>query len=95
MNDLEPFFNYIIPAARAKNQDWDAEQYEMLQAKLKGMKNDVAHSHLMKFVREYKAIMDACDSPIDPEHGVAWSRKLNCQQAIEWMEGRLNLPNQK
>ena len=91
MRPLREFCDYMVESATKANQHFTAETYADLNARFGHMKNDVAHSHLLKLRKELTKAMENSPSPIAPEHGVAWTQRCDVDQCIDWMEGRLNL----
>ena len=89
MKDLTTFCDHMIETATEANQHFTAETVADIKAELGQMKNDVAHSHLLRMRRELTEAMDASPSPIAPEHGVAWSQRCIVDQCIRWMQGEL------
>jgi hypothetical protein len=91
MRPLAEFCEYMVESATKANQHFTAETYADLNARFGHMKNDVAHSHLLKLHRELTEVMNNTTTSIDPEHGVAWTQRCDVEQAIRWMEGEINL----
>ena len=89
MRELRPFCEYMVEAANKRGQTFTAETFADIDARFGGMKNDVAHSNLLKLKRELTEAMNNCEDSIVPEHGVAWTQRCDVEQCIAWMEGGL------